>query len=49
MGGTTLAFYLYLLKLSIKQKINKLEEKSKEMIYGSVVLNITKCRFLRKS
>ena len=49
MGGNTLASYLYLLKISIKQKIKKLKEKSKEMKYGSVILNITTCRFLPKT
>ena len=48
MGGNPLASYLYLLKISIKQKIKTLKEKSKEKKYGGVILNITYCRFLLK-
>ena len=36
MGGNPLAFYLYLLKISIKQKIKKLKEKSKEIKHESI-------------
>ena len=36
MGGNPLASYLYLLKISIKKKIKKLKEKSKEIKYESI-------------
>ena len=49
MGGNPVRSYLYLLKISIKQKIKKLKEKSKEMKYESVILSVTTCRLLPKN